>query len=206
MIDALTNIGRPRAVELHRRLQAKFPKFFAWSDKFAYRGLSAAPIWSRLGWRFWPRYWKNDEPPDRTCRNFIIQGCGADILRVATIRAFEAGIRICALVHDSIVVEAAISDIDRTAEETYKIMIQATVDVIGAPIPVDCKITRYPDRVHDDDGVDDFKLLMAMLAEIESGQTVEIGSAQIEGMESAKNPAWLNHTLRKAVEPRWKRG
>jgi hypothetical protein len=176
MVDALTKVGRPRAVDLHRQLRARFATFFEWSDRFAYRGLSAAPIWTPLGWRFWPRYWKDGEPPDRTCRNFIIQGGAADILRVVTIRAFEAGIRICALVHDSIVIEAAIGDIDRVAEEAHKIMVQATIDIIGAPISVDCKITRYPDRVHDDDGEEDFNMLMGMHAEIEGGQGTETAS------------------------------
>jgi hypothetical protein len=173
MIDANTQMGRPRAIDLHRQVRARFATFFEWSDRLAYRGLSAAPIWTPLGWRFWPRYWKDDEPPDRTCRNFAIQGCAADILRVFTIRALEAGIRVCALVHDSAVIEAAAEDIDRVTEAMRQIMMNAARDVIGSPIPVEWKITRHPDRVHDEGGEADFNMLMAMLAEIEGGQREE---------------------------------
>jgi hypothetical protein len=176
MINAKTKIGHPRAVELYQRLRARFTVFFEWSDRFAYRGLSAAPIYTPLGWRHWPRYWKKGELPDRTCRNFPIQGAGADILRVAATRAFETGIHICALVHDALVIEAELVDIDRIAAVTRQIMIDAAIAVIGAPISVDCKITRYPDRVHDDDGEEDFNMLMAMLAEIEGERGAEIAT------------------------------
>ena len=119
--------------------------FYAWSDNFAYRGLCAAPLWSPLGWRFWPQYWKDDDPPDRTCRNFPVQAAGADIMRIAAIRALEAGIRICAIVHDEFVIEARDDDIDQAAETMGEIMMKATEDIVGVSIPVDCYILRHPE-------------------------------------------------------------
>jgi hypothetical protein len=65
------------------------------------------------------------------------------------------------------VIEAELGDIAHVAAVTRQIMVDAAIAVIGAPIPVDCKITRYPDRVHDDDGEADFQTLMGMLEAIE---------------------------------------
>ena len=113
MVAAKAKMGLAQAIDVLRRLRATFATFFAWSDTFAYRGLCAAPLWSPLGWRFWPQYWKDDDPPDRTCRNFPVQAAAADVMRIVAIRALEAGIRICAIVDDEFVIEARDSDIDR---------------------------------------------------------------------------------------------
>jgi DNA polymerase I-like protein with 3'-5' exonuclease and polymerase domains len=84
-VAAKAKISRDRAADLLARQRAAFPIFFAWSDNFARRGLSAAPLWSPLGWRFWPQYWKDGKLPDRTCRNFPVQSAGADVMRIAAI-------------------------------------------------------------------------------------------------------------------------
>jgi hypothetical protein len=73
MVVSKTKLNRAQAIELLQRQRAAFPVFYAWSDNFAYRGLSAAPLWSPLGWRFWPQHRKDNELPDRTCRNFPVQ-------------------------------------------------------------------------------------------------------------------------------------
>jgi DNA polymerase-1 len=54
MVATMANMSLAKANGLLRRQRATFPVFYAWSDNFAYRGLSAAPLWSPLGWRFWP--------------------------------------------------------------------------------------------------------------------------------------------------------
>ena len=144
MVAAMAKMSLAKAAELLRRQRATFPVFYAWSDNFAYRGLSAAPLWSPLGWRFWPLYWKDDNPPDRTCRNFPVQSTGADIMRIAAIRALEAGIAINAIVHDAFLIEASDHDIDQTVETMCGIMMRAAEDLAGRPIPVDRYIAPPP--------------------------------------------------------------
>jgi DNA polymerase I len=167
MVAAKAKLSLAQAADLLRRQRAAFPVFYAWSDNFAYRGLSAAPLWSPLGWRFWPRHWRNGDPPDRTCRNFPVQSAGADIMRISTIRAFEMGIAINAIVHDAFLIEASIEDIDQVVETKCQIMMRATEDIIGRSIPVERYIVRYPDSYYDEDGEADFNILMRMLEEIE---------------------------------------
>jgi DNA polymerase I len=172
MVVAKTNMGLARAAALLRQLREKFAVFDAWSDNFAYRGLSAAPLWSRLGWRFWPQYWKDGRTPDRTCRNFPVQSAGADIMRIAAIEALKAGIRICAIVHDEFVIEDSIDNIEQSSKAMSEIMMRSTEEITGRSIPVDCQITRYPQRCYDDDGKDDFEMIMQMLEEIEQRREV----------------------------------
>jgi DNA polymerase I-like protein with 3'-5' exonuclease and polymerase domains len=172
MINALTRVGRGRARDFYLRLRASFPVYYRWSDRFAYRGLSAAPIWSPLGWRFWPRFWKHGEEPDRTCRNFPIQSAAADIARVILIRALEARLAIIAVIHDAFVFECSVANVEKVKEVVAKILTETAIDIIGKPIPFDCKVTCYPDRFHDKDGAEDFDKLMRMLEKVEEDQKV----------------------------------
>jgi hypothetical protein len=171
-IAGQAKISRTRAADLLARQRAAFPVFFAWSDKFARRGLSASPLWSPLGWRFWPQYWRKDEEgdrmlPDRTCRNYPVQSCGGDIMRIAAILLFLSGIPINAIVHDAFVVEAAAGDIDRVAKKARRLMRLATRIVIGASIPVKTAITRSGEQFYDEDGEEDFRTLIGMLEDAE---------------------------------------
>jgi hypothetical protein len=170
MVAGKAKMSRVRAADLLRLQRATFPIFYAWSDNFAYRGLSAAPLWSPLGWRFWPQYWLDGKPPDRTCRNFPVQSAAADIMRVAAILMFEAGIAINAIIHDAFLIEADAADIEEVAELARHIMMQATELVIGASIPVSCEITGPGEQFYDEDGQADFRTLTGMLEEVERGQ------------------------------------
>ena len=63
--------------------------------------------------------------------NFPIQANGAEMLRVACILATEAGIKVCAPVHDAILIEAPVTEIEKVVEQTQKIMEEASVIVLG---------------------------------------------------------------------------
>jgi hypothetical protein len=167
MVATNAGISFMEAADLLRSQREAFPIFYAWCDNFAYRGLCAAPLYSVLGWRFWPRYWKDGALPDRTCRNFPVQSTGAEIMRLAAIRAFEAGIATIGVVHDSSVIEAAEADIEQATAKMKEIMNQATIDLLGQSIPIKEEITRSGERYFDDDGEEDFKKLMRMLEAIE---------------------------------------
>jgi hypothetical protein len=172
MINALTKVGRGLARDFHLRLKAKFAVYYRWSDRFAHRGLCALPLYSPLGWRFWPRYWAPGEEPDRTCRNFPIQSAAADMARVVLIRALEARLAAVAVIHDAFVVECALADVEYVKEVFGEILTQAAIDIIGKPIPFTCEVTRHPHRYYDKDGVEDFEKLMSMLEKIEGIQRV----------------------------------
>ena len=59
----------------------------------------------------------------------------------------EDGIRLCAPIHDAVLVEAPADEIDAVVERTRRHMAQASRDVLGGfEIGTDAKIVRYPER------------------------------------------------------------
>ncbi len=90
------------------------------------------------------------EANPRSLLNWPMQASGADMLRLACIGIAEAGIRICAPVHDAILIEAPIEDIDEAVEVARREMIEASAMVLGGPAcRVDEKVITYPDRYMD---------------------------------------------------------
>jgi hypothetical protein len=169
MLMRNAGVTRGRATELLRMQRETFPDFYAWSDLYAHKGLCGAPLFSLMGWRFWPRYWPRDgSTPDRRCRNFPVQSVGADIMHVAGILALLAGIRLCAIVHDAFVIEATVQDIERVTEEMRGIMEEAARLVLGVTIPAKPYIVRHGEQFIDDDGKEDFARLMSMLEALEA--------------------------------------
>jgi hypothetical protein len=79
-----------------------------------------------------------------------------------------AGIRICAIIHDAFVIEATIEDIERVTGEMRGIMEQAAYWVIGVTIPAKPYIVRHGEPFIDEDGEEDFAMLMSMLEKLES--------------------------------------
>ena len=85
----------------------------------------------------WPMAVDGQTKP-RTLLNFPIQGTGADLMRIASIAAAEAGIIVCASVHDAFWVLCPIEEIERTKQHMTEIMMEASRVVTGGiVIPVD---------------------------------------------------------------------
>ena len=92
-------IGRPiedgrRLLELHRRT---YPRFWQWSAGAVDRAMLTGVITTTFGW---PLRVGGERPNPRTIRNLPMQGNGAEMMRLAAIRATEAGLQIAAPVHD----------------------------------------------------------------------------------------------------------
>jgi hypothetical protein len=101
---------------------------------------------------------------------------GAEILRLATIAAEEAGLGVAALVHDAMMIEAPVERIDADTAVLREIMRRAARTVIGIDIRVDYETVRYPDRYMDMSERDDsanprrktmWRQIMDLLAEVE---------------------------------------
>ena len=91
-----------------------------------------------------------EAPNARSLRNFMMQGCGADILRAACVLATQNGIEVSAPVHDAVLITAPIDRIDDDVEVTKEYMIEASRGVLnGFEIDVDAKTVRSPDRYSD---------------------------------------------------------
>ena len=149
-IGLAKKIQRPvvHARDILRRHRSTYRRFWEWSDAAANHAAIHGHMTSVLGWR-----WAAPEKAERTARNFPMQSAGADMLRVAVIRALEAGVRVAAPVHDAILIEAPVADIDDAVAATRAAMVQASRDLLGdLELRVDAEIIRYPDRYMDERG------------------------------------------------------
>jgi DNA polymerase I-like protein with 3'-5' exonuclease and polymerase domains len=82
-----------------------------------------------------------------------MQANGAEMLRIACILLTQAGIKVCAPVHDALLIEAPLDELDATVEKAQALMKEASAIVLdGFELRSDAKLVRYPDRFMDKRG------------------------------------------------------
>jgi DNA polymerase I len=87
-------------------------------------------------------------------RNFPMQANAAEMLRLAAALATERGIRVCAPLHDALLIEAPLDALEAAIETTRAAMAEASGIVLGGfPLLTEVKIIRHPDRFQDERGV-----------------------------------------------------
>jgi len=131
---------------LHRQT---YKTFWAWSDATQDEAVLNGKLWTTFGWEL--RVGGAVNP--RSLRNFPMQGNGAEMLRIACIFLTEAGIRVCAPVHDALLIELPIGELESGLAKAQHLMRQASRAVLGDfELGSDAKIVCYPDRYMDERG------------------------------------------------------
>ena len=94
-----------------------------------------------------------------------MQANGAEILRLACCYMTEAGIRVCAPVHDAVLIEAPLEILDKQITEARELMAKASRDVLnGFELGTDVEEFQFPERYCDEDrGREFWDLVMAEL-------------------------------------------
>lgn len=136
------------ARNLLRRHQETFPQFWKWSQS----QVDAAMLTGKLETVFgWPIHTLGGDNP-RSLANFPCQGNGAEMMRLACSMATEAGIAVCCPVHDALLIEADVDQIEAVVSRTQAIMQEAGRIVLdGFLIESDAKVVCYPERYVDED-------------------------------------------------------
>jgi DNA polymerase I-like protein with 3'-5' exonuclease and polymerase domains len=133
-------------LDLHRRT---YPTFWEWSDAVQEHYALGGKVTTTFGWELQSVVEFNP----RSVRNFPMQANGAEMLRLACIHLTEAGIRVCAPVHDAVLIEAPMEEIDDTIQRARGLMGQASREVLeGFELTTDVEVVRYPDRYMDKRG------------------------------------------------------
>jgi len=79
--------------------------------------------------------------------NHPMQSHGAEMLRLACSFTTEAGIAVCAPVHDALLIEAADDDIDAVVTKARLLMGRASrITLGGVEVRTDVELVRYPGR------------------------------------------------------------
>jgi DNA polymerase-1 len=132
---------------LHRQT---YRQFWKWSDSAVDEAVLGGRLWAGFGWQIHTR----GELNDRSLRNFPMQANGAEMLRIACILLTEAGIRVCAPVHDALLIEAPLAELEEAIANAKALMKESSRIVLdGFELGSDVKEFRYPERYMDKRGV-----------------------------------------------------
>lgn len=159
-------IGQPviRAKELLRLHQEIYRVFWKWSDAAVDYAMLHGKLWTVFGWTVHT----DSNPNPRFLRNFLMQGNGSEMLRLACCMATEAGIHVCAPVHDAILIEAPLEELDQAIAQTKAIMAEASAIVLdGFRLTSDAEVIRYPGRYSDERGEKMWQVVMSILEELD---------------------------------------
>jgi hypothetical protein len=149
----------------HREL---FPVYWRWSDDWLARALDTGVMRTVFGWQCQIGITEFNE---RSIRNWPVQANCAEVLRIALIMAHRHGIRLCAPIHDAVLIEAPIDEIENDVTIMREIMRRASRIVFNATadgsyeLRTDAVIVRYPDRYMDKRGVTVCEQMTALLAQ-----------------------------------------
>ena len=133
---------------LLRQHKEVFPRYWEWSDAQVDRANLGEKLTTVFGWPL-----QSLTERATTYRNFKLQANGADMLRLSAVAITERGIRLCALIHDAVLVEAPVDEIEAVVAETRKQMAAASRAVLdGFEIGTEAEIVRFPVRFTDSRG------------------------------------------------------
>jgi DNA polymerase I-like protein with 3'-5' exonuclease and polymerase domains len=144
-------IGKPpaEARELLRAHRETYRRFWRWSEAAVSHAYLYGRLWTVFGWTV--HVGPKSNP--RSFANFPMQANGAEMLRLACCFATERGISVFAPVHDAILIEAPLDQLEQTVTDTQQAMSDASALVLGGfRLRSDAKLIRHPDRYMDEKG------------------------------------------------------
>jgi DNA polymerase I len=155
----------PYARDLLRVHHQEYPEYWRWSDAVVDHALMFGRLHTVFGWSI--KIGPGVSPA--SLRNWPVQSNGAEILRLACCLVTEAGICVCAPVHDALLIEAPIDDIDEHAQRAGELMAEAGRIVLGDfTLRTDATVIRYPNRYADKRGARMWAEVRALVADKEA--------------------------------------
>ena len=155
-------VARARQLlELHKRT---YKQFWKWSDSAVDEAVLGERLWTVFGWQIHA----TGEINDRSLRNFPVQATGADMLRIACVLLTDAGIRVCAPVHDALLIEAPLEELNAAVATTQALMKKASAIVLaGFELRSDVNTVCYPQRYMDERGLQMWNKVMPLIGQPE---------------------------------------
>lgn len=126
-------------LDQHRRL---YRYYWDWIERVSDHAFLDKAMSACFGWHLNV----SSQTKPRTVANFQMQANGAEMLRLAVIFGQEDGIRICATIHDAILIEAALGELEAQTAVMQAHMANASRLVLdGFELGSDAEYTRYPE-------------------------------------------------------------
>jgi hypothetical protein len=163
-------IGQPTIVarDLLRAHRETYRVFWRWSDAVLDTAMSTNVLHTTFGWHIHV----GDNPNPRSLRNFLMQGNGAEMKRIAACLATERDVEVCAPIHDAFLICAPLDRLDADITLMRQAMAESARAVLaGFEIGTDVSIVKYPDRYMDERGAVMWQRVLDLLPERQSRAT-----------------------------------
>lgn len=158
-------ISEAQARSLLAAHQRTYAVFWAWIRRVSDHAMLLNFIDTCFGWRL--HVTGNTRPT--ALMNHPMQSHGAEMLRLACCYLTEAGIEVCAPVHDAVLIEAAEEEIEAKVAQARALMGRASRVVLGGfEVRTDADIIRHPERYDDPRVGDMWDRVMDLLEQLES--------------------------------------
>lgn len=152
-----------RLLELHR---TTYPQFWAWSQSAVDFYMLMGWIETVFGWQLHISASPGTPTNLRSIANFPMQANGAEMLRLACCLATERGVKVCAPIHDALLIESKTEDAAKAVATTQACMAEASRIVLsGFELRTDVMLVSHPDRYMDPRGESIWKSIMNVLQE-----------------------------------------
>jgi hypothetical protein len=161
-------IGWPvlRARRLLDEMWATYPGLRRWLDGAVDYAMLRGRLHTCFGWEILT----HPETKSTTLMNFHIQSHAAEMMRWACSLATDRGLLVNCPVHDALLVEGPLDDVEDLVTATQRSMGDASEIVLNGPrLGTDVQVIRWPDRFRDDDGWDTWCRIVSMIGPAPSG-------------------------------------
>ena len=150
-----------------------YKTYFDWAEAKSNHAQVHGYISTSLGW---DRHFPYAVPINpRSLMNWPVQAEGGEILRNALIRLINANIKVCATVHDSILIECQLPELEDEVRVAKQCMIDAASYVVGgAGIKVDTKVHKS-NYEPDEEDQKIFNLIFAEIEKYKNNQKINQG-------------------------------
>jgi hypothetical protein len=134
--------------------------YYKWQEELGNRAQLTGTISTVYGWTMHV----TGATKSRTILNFPMQANGAEMMRLACLYGLERGIKICATVHDALLIEAPLDVFDDHVERMREAMSDASATLLdGFRLRTSVDAFRYPERFMDERGEQMFGKVMELL-------------------------------------------
>src|SRR5579862_1066048 len=146
-----TRVSKPVAERVFRDYQRLYQRFLSWREKQVDSFGISLRLSTRLGWTL--RQGARVKP--NTILNFTAQATGAEMLRLAVTEMVRRGVQVCCPIHDAVLIEAPLNEIDSAVEKARASMDAASALLLdGYKLRNEVDVFRFPERFFDKDGAE----------------------------------------------------
>ena len=136
------NISIAKAKILLMKYKDYYKTYFRWIEGVIEEGLHSKRLHTRRGWQRWIKdLFIVREGKSKNIRNSLmnwpIQSHGAEVLREALMDLTDNHFEVVALVHDAVLIQIPIPEAKARLKEAKKIMVDASIKIVGGPITVE---------------------------------------------------------------------